>query len=200
MLLFASIWNIKYHFTYSNPAKNLRLFLIFLLGIELISKLLIYVFFVKTTDLLFNLFVAGELLLLTNFTNSIISQKSKFSKFYLCLFLCLVGISIFHEYVHPISWMKWIKPISNIIIVFELGRCLLYALKAGYPTNSRGLFIVQFALLLYYFVSTILFLILNQLSTLKIEYAGYLWSINNSLSLSLYAVCLYYFYSTRKSI
>lgn len=198
MLLLASLWNIKYHFEFSSPARNLRYFLLFLLGIELVSKLLIYVFSVEKTEFLFNVFVAGELLLLTNFTNSIVSKKSRLSMVYLALFLFLIGAVTIHNFIQVVTWMKWIKPISNIIIVFELGRCLLHALKSDFKVNNPGLFHVLFALLLYYFVSTILFLILNQLSNLKIEYAGYLWSINNILSCSLYAVCLYYFFSFQK--
>lgn len=198
MLLLASLWNIKYHFEFSTPARNLRYFLLFLLGIELVSKLLIYVFSVGKTEFLFNVFVAGELLLLTNFTNSIVSKKSRLSMVYLALFLFLIGAATIHNFIQVVTWMKWIKPISNIIIVFELGRCLLHALKSDFKVNNPGLFQVLFALLLYYFVSTILFLILNQLSNLKIEYAGYLWSINNILSCSLYAVCLYYYFSFQK--
>lgn len=199
LLLIASIWKIKYHFQFSNAAQNLRYFLIFLLGIELISKLLIYVFWAQKTEFLFNIFVAGELLLLTNFTNSVLSKKSRLSMVYIGLFLFLIAASFIHSYIQPVSWIKWIKPISNVIIVFELGRCLLNALKSGFQNYDRGLINVLFALLLYYFVSTILFLILNQLTTLKLEYAAYLWSVNNLLSFSLYAVCLYYFYSIPKS-
>ncbi|WP_138090672.1 hypothetical protein [Sphingobacterium daejeonense] len=199
MLFLASIWNIKDHFKYSDPGRNLRMFLMFLLAIEIISKLFIYLLYATDMKFLFNIFVAGELLLLTNFTNSLAPHKNQFSKLYLGIFLLLIAASVFNEF-QPILWMKWIKPISNIIIVLELGRCLLFSLKAGYQNHSKKLFYVQFALFLYYFVSTILFLVLNQLQSLNIEYAGYLWSINNILSCSLYAVCLYYFYSTRKSI
>ena len=199
MLLLASLWNLKYHFDFSIPSRNLRYFLLFLLGIEVISKLLIYVFHAEKMEFLFSIFVAGELLFLINFTNSIVSKKNRISVFYIGLLLFSMGSALIHTFFQEVSWVIWIKPISNIIIVFELGRCLLFALKSGFKGTNPGLFNVLFALLFYYFVSTILFLVLHQLSTIGIEKAAFLWSINNLLSISLYAVCLYYFYSFRKS-
>ncbi|MCL7986621.1 hypothetical protein M8998_01580 [Sphingobacterium sp. lm-10] len=161
------------------------------------SKLLIYVYKVDSTLFLFNLFISFELLLLTNFLARIHHNWSRMLYVSIVLFLFMLTISVIDFLWHPIYWTKWMKPLSHIVIVSFIGLNLVRGINLRF--DKHGTLTVHYALLLYYFVSTILFLIMEQLPNIHIENAALLWGINNLLSTILYATCIYHFYSLRKS-
>lgn len=197
ILVLACLIKINVHRHLPQSARRLRYFLLFLLFTEIISKLLIYVFWVDTTNNLFKLFVAFEFLLLTNFAAAAHPQTKRIKTVTILLFVGMLSIYSIDILWHPIHWTKFMKSVSNILIITYISRNLLQRLQHGF--EQPNLLIVYYALLFYYFVSTILFLIMDQLQLIHIENAAALWAVNNFLSIILYATCTYYLYSLPRS-
>ena len=169
----------------------------YILGIELIVKLLIFVFDVKSTNYLYPFYISGEFLLLAYL---FIAELNASRKWY--IFGGIIALVIFIKtavladnsltIVHNIG-----KIFSHLCIICLAGYALVNELKNLKVGNNRFMLIYA-CLFMYYSISLFFFLLLNQLTTISHSDASIIWGMNNILSSILYATSIYVFALSKK--
>ena len=167
------------------------LYLGFILGIEIISKVSIYLFRSETTQYIYPIYVSGEFFILTGLSLSALNADKRW-----LLFTSLIACYMFTETI--ILWSLnndattgYAKIISHLTILCLLAFILIKTLKE-FETYSTST-ILYTALFLYYGVSLFLFLLMSQLTENNVS----IWILNNFLSSFLYACFFYTFYKVK---
>ena len=169
----------------------------YILGVELIVKLLIFVFNVKSTNYLYPFYISGEFLLLTYL---FIVELNASRKWYVCC--AIIAAIIFVKTTlltdNSLEIVRNIgKIFSHLCIICLSGYALVNELKNLKIDGNRFLLIYA-CLFMYYSISLFFFLLLNQLSTISHSDASIIWGMNNILSSILYATSIYIFALSKK--
>jgi len=167
----------------------------YMMIIELVAKLLIFVLEVRSTYALYPFYVSGEFLLLSFMFLTGFEASRKW--YVLCV---LAGILVFAKAMLGSSGGHTINNIDKICahlaIICLAGYSLLRGLKQFKKENK--LLPVYACLFLYYSLSLFLFLLLNQLSHLAHADAYVIWGMNNILSAILYGTSIYIFWTSNR--
>lgn len=194
ILLIAFIYGIFLAKILTN--KHIRWYVIylgFILGIEISTKALIYIFKSNNTQLVYPFYIAGEFFILQQVFLSDLKLAKRWD-----LIVGGVAVCVFLEgmllcYAESDVTASYGTILSHLTIVGLSAYLLVRGLKE-FRKNNQFL-IVYAALFLYYAVSLFLFLLMDQLTRATIV----IWSINNLLSAILYGSSIYTFYKLKKS-
>lgn len=167
----------------------------YMMVIELVAKLLIFVLEVRSTYAIYPFYISGEFLLLSFM---FMAELEASRKWYLgCI---LAGMLIFTKAMLGDSGGQTINNIdkicSHLAIICLAGYSLLKGLKQFKKENR--LLPIYGCLFLYYALSLFLFLLLNQLSHLAHADAYIIWGMNNILSATLYGTSIYIFSTSNR--
>lgn len=182
---FKKLWNIN----------NIRWFIIylgFILGIEVVVKIVIYILRSNNTQLIYPFYIAGEFYLLQRLFLTLLKASKRWHKLTLIIACCIFTEAMFFWLIKHDATMGYGKIISHLSIVCMSAYLLMKGLEKFEKENP--FFIVLAGLLLYYAASLFLFLIMNQLTEGNIV----IWCVNNLLSSILYSSSIYTFYRLRK--
>ena len=198
LLLLAFIYGIYTKQLWSN--QQVRWYLIylgFILGIEIITTLLIYIFDNNNIQSIYPFYVAGEFFILLQLflTGLKVAKKWHLIVIFITILIFMEAIILWYLNDDASTWYG--KIFSHLTIVCMTGYLLVKNLKELEATNP--LLIIYAALFLYYTVSLFLFLLLNQLINLNYNTASIIWIMNNTLSSILYSSSIYTFYRLKKS-
>ncbi|MCW3159967.1 hypothetical protein [Chryseobacterium oryctis] len=161
-------------------------YIIFLFLIEVINKLLIYVFNIENTVFLYPIYIAGEFLILT----TLFIRKLNLPKYWFVFSLLLFLIFVVGRNFSMTSGVDdYAKVISNIIVICFAGSTLLQKIKSDKITNR--FLLVDGLIFLYYSVSVFVFIIQHQLILLSEENYLLILTLNNILSSLLYLSLIY---------
>ncbi len=177
---------------YKKQIKWYIIYLEFILGVELITKILIFLFKVKNTEFLYPFYIAGEFFLLSQLFLVTLKVHKKWKVITSFITCCIFTEAFFLWFTeNPVSTSSG-KIFSNLIIVFIIAYQLIKNLKK--LALQSHLIIIYSALFLYYSTSLFLFLLMNQLTTENIS----IWTVNNMLSSILYSSSIYAFYKLKR--
>ncbi|TDQ08415.1 hypothetical protein ATK78_2928 [Pedobacter metabolipauper] len=169
----------------------------YILCIEIIVKLLIFIYSAKSTYLVYPFYVSGEFFLLSAM---FITELKISRKWYIVNGLITAVIFIRTVLLvinNPGVTDNASKIFSHLLIVCLAGYSLIKALGSFEKKNK--FLIIYACLFLYYSVSLLFFLLLDQLKMLSDFNASTIWGMNNVLSSILYGASLYTFISSKRS-
>lgn len=179
------IWN-------NEISKWYVIYLGFMVTIETISRISIYILEIKTTQYLYPFYVTGEFFILIRLFLTELKATKKWQ-----ILTGLIGAYIFIETV--ILWLinnnastGYTKTISHLTIICLAATLLVKNIKEVEKDNPR--WIINSSLFLYYSVSLFLFLLMSQLTEQNIN----IWIMNNILSFILYLSFIYTFFKLKK--
>ena len=198
LLLLAFIYGIYTKQLWSN--QQVRWYLIylgFILGIEIITTLLIYIFDNNNIQSIYPFYVAGEFFILLQLFLTGLKVAKKWHLIVIFITILIFMEAIILWYLNDDTSTGYGKIFSHLTIVCMIAYLLVKNLKELETTNP--LLIIYAALFLYYTVSLFLFLLLNQLINLNYNTASIIWIMNNTLSSILYSSSIYTFYRLKKS-
>ena len=194
LLLIAFVYGNNDKQTRNNKlSKRYVRYLGFILAIEFLRLLSIYVLDIKIANYLFPFYIAGEFFLVLSFFQVGLKKERKKQTLITIVTGCLFIESIAMWFVFDNATIGYGKTISHLTIVLTAAYILVKNLKE-LETNNPFL-IVYAALFLYYSVSLFLFLLMSQLTKSTIH----IWTINNLLSCILYGSSIYTFHLLKKS-
>lgn len=168
------------------------IYLGFILGIEIVVKILIYVFKSNNTQLMYPFYIAVEFFILMQLFLYEIRASAKWYKIVVLITSCIFIESMILWFINNDASIGFGKVFSHITIVCLTAYILVKTLKEFETINP--FIIVYAALFLYYAVSLFLFLLMNQLTKSTII----IWTMNNVLSSLLYGSSIYTFYRLKK--
>ena len=180
------IWNNK-------QARWHLIYLGFILGIELITKSLIFLFNINNTQSIYPFYVTGEFIIMVLLLLSALKPTKKWVWIALLFSGCIFIEGIVLWLVNDDASTGYGKIFSHLIIICMTAYLLIKHLKEFEANNP--LLVIYAALFLYFSVSLFLFLLMNQLTKTTIH----IWTINNLLSCILYGSSIYTFYRLKKS-
>ncbi len=176
----------------NNQIKWYVCFLGFILFIEMTNKLLIYGLKLNNISFTYPAYIAGEYFILSK----LFISHLKFSKKWFFVSI-LMSTALFLE--ASVLWNNnhdftqgYGKTLSHLTIISLSAYLLIKGLKKLEKFNP--FLIVYAALFLYYTVSLLLFLLMDQLN----ESNSIIWFMNNILLSILYSCSIYTFYRLKK--
>ncbi|MES2652398.1 MAG: hypothetical protein V4663_11700 [Bacteroidota bacterium] len=168
----------------------------YVLCIELIVKLLIFVFDVKSTHYLYPFYISGEFLLLS----FVFIIELNFSRKWYILSAIISAIIFIKTALVVNNNLDIINNIgkifSHLSIICLAGCSLIKELKNLKAGNN--FLIIYACLFMYYSISLFFFLLLNQFTTISNSGAAIIWGMNNVLSSILYGASIYVFMLSKK--
>ncbi|WP_281990571.1 hypothetical protein [Aquimarina aggregata] len=164
----------------------------FILGIEIITKIQIYIFNSTNTQSIYPLYVAGEFFFLLQVFLEALKAIRKYFILITIVTFCIFVEALILLFINNDASTGYGKIFSHLTIVCLSAFTLIKNLKNIEMANP--FLIVYAALFLYYSASIFLFLLMNQLTNTTIT----IWSMNNVLASILYGCSLYSFYRLKK--
>lgn len=167
----------------------------YIMVIELMVKLFIFVLEVRSTYAIYPFYISGEFLLLSFMFLAEFSSRRKW--YLICI---LAAVLIFAKAMLGSSSANTINNIDKICSHLAIICMAGYALIRGLKQFKKGnrLLAIYACLFLYYSLSLFLFLLLNQLSRLSHADAYVIWGMNNLLSAILYGTSIYIFSTSNR--
>lgn len=196
ILFIAIIVGGFYYSSFSNEQRCFYYYLIFIGGIELITKLLTS--FGLENLFVFPIYVTGEYVLLLTMLVTALKLSKWWFYFLLILPVYIIGEAIFFWFYLKSFEVGIGKTISHLIIILLIGFYLLKSLKSVNTKKQNKFLPIYASLFFYYSVSITLFLLLNQLPHISIENASLIWGLNNVFSSILYGSSIYTFLQLKK--
>jgi hypothetical protein len=196
LLLFAIIIGGFYYSSFNNEQRCFYYYLIFIGGIELITKLLTS--FGLENLFLFPVYVIGEYLLLITMLFTALKLSKHWLYFLLLLPVYIISEAIFFWFNLNSFEVGIGKTISHFIIILLIGFYLLKSLKSVNTKKKNKFLPIYASLFFYYSISITLFSLLNQLPHISIENASLIWGLNNVFSSILYGISTYTFLQLKK--
>lgn len=173
--------------------KQYTYYIVFLFLVELMSLIFAYVFELQDTSFIYQYYIAGEFLLLTN----IFIKKLDLPKYTLAISSAVAAIFLIICNIPTITFnLDEVKVASNIVIICLAGIALLKQVKDGKSSNRFTL--IDACIFFYYSVSVFIFIIQHQLQNLSEENFYMILGINTVLSSILYSSFIYTFLKLKK--
>jgi hypothetical protein len=165
----------------------------FALVVELCLKIFILIIEVKSISFVYPFYIAGEFYILLRFLFIPLKWNKKWN-YLIGLISLLIFIEASYLWYHEHQYASVFgKAFSHISIIALSGFLLIKRIKES--NEHQPFAIIYSALFLYYSVSLILFLLMNQLTETNIV----IWTMNNLLSSMLYGASFYTFQKLKKS-
>ncbi len=194
LLLIAFIYGMSSSKLRSNQQTRWYLiYLGFILGIELITKIFIIIIKSDNTQSIYPFYVAGEFYILVFLLSTALKITKKWHMRTLLVtgFIFIEGIVLW--LVNGNASTGYGKLFSHLTIVCLVAYLLVKKIRE--LEKNDPFILVYSALFLYYIASVFLFLLMSQLNEISIS----IWIINNLLSSILYACSIYTFYILKRS-
>lgn len=193
-LLALIVFLIFWKFTIlSQKERQYTYYIVFLFLVELVGLILAYIFELQDTSFIYQYYIAGEFLLITN----IFIKKLDLPKHTLVISSIIGVIFLISANIPEINFnLDEAKVASNIVIICLAGFTLLKQVK---DDNSSNRFIlVDACIFFYYSVSVFIFIIQQQLQNLSEDNFYMILGINTVLSSILYSSFIYTFLKLKK--